>query len=121
MSMVVTSYDHEEEENHNCLIRYCCCNIYNPRNDIALCCGFLSVITIIIAVTAGVCANAWFIYVNTIANPRMVNITSNWNDTFNAGSVTDAYRFDLPLNWLSRPELVSNEGSYMFTFVFSMQ
>jgi hypothetical protein len=69
--MVVVSYDNDfEDENHNCCVRYFCCNIYNPRNDLGLCCLFIAVITIVIAVTAGVCANSWFIYVNTIANPR---------------------------------------------------
>ena len=92
--MVVVSYDNDyEDENHNCFIRYFCCDIYSPRSDVLLTLICLIITTIVIAVTAGVCANSWFIYVNTISNPKSVNIVSNWNDTFNTGSVGGSYQF----------------------------
>jgi hypothetical protein len=55
-SMVVVNYENDhEDEKHNCCVRYFCCNIYNPKHDLGICCLFLAVITIIIAVTAGLC------------------------------------------------------------------
>ena len=51
----------------------------------------ITIIVTVIAVTAGVTANAWFIYINSIANPRSLNgtaIPSVWTDSFNTGSVS---------------------------------